>query len=143
MEKFDLSRFLEAQEQTYKIALSEILAGKKVSHWMWFIFPQYEGLGFSENAVYYSIKSQVEATEYLRHDILGLRLKEITLALLQLDATDPSVVLGSPDDLKLQSCMTLFSQINHENPCLFKRVLRKFFRGVPCLKTLELLNRIS
>ena len=124
-----LERFLEAQENKYDIALSEIKAGKKESHWMWYIFPQISGLGYSETAKYYAIKDIDEAKKYLNHPILGSRLKEISTILLNLEQDDASVIFGYPDDLKLKSCMTLFSQVEEVGNNIFEQIIDKFFDG--------------
>jgi uncharacterized protein (DUF1810 family) len=104
-----LNRFLKAQENSYDQALNEIKAGRKRSHWMWYIFPQYKGLGFSDTSKYYSIQDLNEARNFLEHPILGARLKEISNELLLLNESTANRVFGSPDDLKLKSSMTLFS----------------------------------
>ncbi|WP_421940203.1 DUF1810 domain-containing protein [Pedobacter sp.] len=137
-----LDRFIEAQQNQYDIALSEIKQGQKRSHWMWYIFPQIKGLGFSETAKYYAIQDEEEAENYLSHRILGNRLIEISNALLNLDQQDPHVIFGSPDDLKLKSSMTLFSTIPHSDP-VFKAVLQKFFDGTKDLKTLRILDELE
>jgi uncharacterized protein (DUF1810 family) len=137
----DLNKFLKAQEDHYENALSEIKSGKKISHWMWFIFPQFKGLGFSETSKFYSIKSLHEAKEYLNHLILGARLKEITEVLFDLDENDAYKIFGSPDDMKLHSCMTLFSKVDESNEKLFDKVIAKFFKGEKDKKTFELLKK--
>ncbi len=136
----NLSRFLEAQEQQYQTALSEIKAGHKRSHWMWYIFPQLSGLGHSSTAVYYGIRDIDEAKSYLEHRVLGSRLVEITEALRSLPSDDAHTIFGNPDDLKLRSCMTLFSQIPSA-PAIFQKILDKFFKGDADVKTLRLLGR--
>ena len=108
MEK-DLSKFIQDQNISYEEALSEIKSGRKRSHWMWYIFPQFKGLGYSETSKYYSIKDIDEAKRYLNHSILGERLKLITKLLLDIDDNNANKVFGSPDDLKLKSSMTLFA----------------------------------
>src|ERR1700733_8570702 len=100
-----LERFVKAQERDYAVALSEIKSGRKCSHWMWYIFPQVAGLGFSEMSRYYGIKDLHEAAEYLAHPLLGKRLMEIASALLELPGNDATAIFGSPDDLKLHSSM--------------------------------------
>ncbi|MBQ3661424.1 MAG: DUF1810 domain-containing protein [Firmicutes bacterium] len=137
---YDLSRFLEAQNNSYDTALREIRAGRKRSHWMWYIFPQIRGLGYSAMAQHYAIRDLGEAREYLRHPLLGPRLIEISEALLALDQSDPRRVMGSPDDLKLRSCMTLFQCAAPDQP-VFGKVLDKFYGGRPDERTLEILNR--
>jgi len=132
-----LSRFHKAQSSTYEGALAEIKSGFKESHWMWFVFPQLKGLGFSEMADYYGINGLAEARAYLADDILRSRLIEISQALLELKTNDADEVLGYPDDLKLKSCMTLFHLADNSNP-IFKDVIDKFFNGVMDQKTIEL-----
>lgn len=134
-----LKRFLDAQEQDYSLALEELNAGHKRSHWMWYIFPQISGLGFSAMSSYYAIKDLKEAEAYLQHPVLGMRLIEITKVLLSSAGNDASAVFGSPDDLKLRSSMTLFSQVPGTAP-VFQQVLDKFFLGVPDSKTISILN---
>ncbi len=137
---YDLSRFLEAQKNSYDTALREIRAGRKRSHWMWYIFPQIQGLGYSAMAQHYAIRDLGEAREYLQHPLLGPRLIEISEALLALDESDPRRVMGSPDDLKLRSCMTLFQCAAPDQP-VFGKVLDKFYGGRPDGRTLEMLRR--
>jgi uncharacterized protein (DUF1810 family) len=136
---YDLSRFLEAQNNSYDTALREIRAGRKRSHWMWYIFPQIQGLGYSAMAQHYAIRDLGEAREYLQHPLLGPRLIEISEALLALDESDPRRVMGSPDDLKLRSCMTLFQCAAPDQP-VFGKVLDKFYGGRPDGRTLEILS---
>ncbi|MDR2705380.1 MAG: DUF1810 domain-containing protein [Planctomycetaceae bacterium] len=135
----NLERFIEAQRMDYQQALSEIKNGRKQSHWMWYIFPQIAGLGFSETSHFYAIRDLDEATAYFRHKILGTRLVEISEALLQLPTNNAHQIFGSPDDMKLQSSMTLFSLVESTNP-VFQAVLDKFFNGKPDQKTIQLLN---
>ena len=136
---YDLSRFLEAQKNAYDTALREIRAGRKRSHWMWYIFPQIRGLGYSAMARHYAIRDLGEAREYLQHPLLGPRLIEISEALLALEESDPRRVMGSPDDLKLRSCMTLFQCAAPDQP-VFGKVLDKFYGGKPDGRTLEILR---
>ena len=124
----DLTRFIEAQEGDYQRALSEIRQGKKRSHWMWYIFPQLKGLGHSPMAQRYAIRDMEEAKAYLADRVLGPRLIEISQALLGLSSSDATAVMGTPDDLKLRSCMTLFSLVPGADP-VFARVLDKFYGG--------------
>lgn len=137
--KYNLDRFLEAQETTYAEALSEIKKGKKQSHWMWFIFPQVAGLGFTDYNVFYAIKNSEEATQYLQHPVLGKRLIEISTALLKINEKTANEIFGKPDDRKLKSCMTLFAQIPNTDP-IFQKVLDKYYQGTKDEKTLQLLN---
>lgn len=125
----DLTRYIEAQEQKYTVALSEIKAGRKESHWMWFIFPQIAGLGHSDVSKYYAIKDMEETRAYLQHEVLGARLKEITGVLLELETDNARHIFGSPDDLKLHSCMTLFAMADEEENNIFEKALAKFFKG--------------
>lgn len=136
----DLQRFIAAQEGVYERALSELQRGSKESHWMWFIFPQHAGLGRSSTAQFYAIKGRDEAKAYLNHPILGQRLIECSEALLQIEGKSAAEIFDFPDDLKLRSCMTLFANIS-EPDSVFVRVLRKYFRGQPDGKSLELLNQ--
>lgn len=135
----DLKRFLDAQQRDYATALTEIKAGRKRSHWMWYIFPQINGLGFSDMAKRYAIKDLAEATEYLAHPVLGKRLKEISAGLLELDNNNATQVMGSPDDLKLRSSMTLFALVEG-NDSVFDKVLKKFFDGHKDPATLQLVR---
>ena len=136
----DLSRFLKAQENTFHVALSEIKSGRKRSHWMWYIFPQFKGLGFSETSKYYAINNLEEALDYLNHPILGERLKLITIELLALHEKNAYLIFGNPDDLKLKSSMTLFAAIDNSDENIFKLVLDKFFNGQCDYKTIRLIN---
>lgn len=136
----DLERFLKAQTNSYENALAEIKLGKKISHWMWYIFPQFKGLGHSETSKFYAIKDIQEAREYLNHPILGKRLREISNELLNLKVNDPKQIFGSPDFLKLQSSMTLFDILEQSEENVFQLVLEKFYKGQKDIKTLELLN---
>ena len=135
-----LNRFLVAQENSFEDALSEIKSGRKRSHWMWYIFPQYKGLGFSETSKYYSINSLDEAKRYLNHPILGERLKLITNELLILNENNANKVFGSPDDLKLKSSMTLFAAVETSDENIFNAVLDKFYNGQPDRKTINLIT---
>ena len=135
----DLNRFLNAQQRDYATALTEIKAGRKRSHWMWYIFPQIEGLGFSDMAKRYAINDLAEATDYLAHPVLGRRLKEISTALLNLPSNHATEVMGSPDDLKLRSSMTLFALVEG-NDSVFNKVLKKFFDGHKDPATLQLVR---
>jgi uncharacterized protein (DUF1810 family) len=111
MGEFNLQRFHTAQEGVYPVALEEIRTGRKRSHWMWFIFPQIAGLGFSETAQYYAIQSVDEAEAYLTDEVLGQRLIEISGTLLTLAETNPTAIFGRPDDMKLRSSMSLHSSV--------------------------------
>lgn len=135
----DLKRFLDAQENDFEIALSEIKTGKKQSHWMWYIFPQIAGLGFSYTSTLYAIKDLAEAEEYLNHPILGKRLIEISEALLEIEDKTAYQIFGSPDDLKLKSSMTLFSALENTNP-VFQKVLDKYYDGAKDQRTLQIIG---
>lgn len=138
---FDLERFVTAQARDYEIALQEVQAGCKRSHWMWYIFPQIKGLGRSETAQYYAIQSAEEATAYLAHPILGKRLQEISIALLGLPTSNAQTVFGYTDSLKLRSSMTLFYQVSHY--FVFERVLKKFFGGELDKNTISILEETN
>lgn len=134
-----IDRFLEPQRTSYAVALEEVRNGRKVSHWMWYIFPQLRGLGQSNVAWYYGIEDLSEAKAYLAHPVLGKRLREITQAALNLSETDPMKVFGWPDNMKFRSCMTLFAQVSEDD--LFAQTLDKFFDGHADYMTLELLQQ--
>jgi uncharacterized protein (DUF1810 family) len=138
----DLARFVEAQAGDYETALAEIRAGRKRSHWMWYIFPQIDGLGSSSMARRYAIKSLDEARAYLDHPVLGPRLAEITEAALAVEGRSAHEIFGSPDDMKLRSCATLFARAASEGS-VFSRLLDKFFDGKPDVRTLELLGEAA
>lgn len=135
----NLQRFIDAQKNDYTIALSEIKNGKKQSHWMWYIFPQIRGLGFSETSKFYAIENIREAEAFLNHPVLGNRLVETCNALFNLQTNMAHKIFGSPDDLKLHSSMTLFSSLPNPNPA-FQKILDKFFDGKKDVKTLEILK---
>ncbi len=137
--KNDLERFLKAQEKDYEQALNEIKNGRKTGHWIWYIFPQIAGLGFSSTSKYYSIKDKNEAIEYLKNKTLKDRLIEICEALLSLESDDATYVMGYPDDLKLKSSMTLFDEVSDID--VFKKVLDKFYKGEKDEMTISLLNK--
>jgi len=136
---FDLDRFKKAQEEDYPYALQEIKAGRKRSHWIWYIFPQLKGLGFSSMSDYYGIDGRAEAQAYIADSVLRARLVEISQALLALESNNPTQVMGYPDDLKLKSSMTLFAEVAPDIP-VFEQVLQKFFAGEKDPKTLQLLR---
>ncbi len=135
----DLARFVAAQERSYDRALAEVTAGRKRSHWMWFIFPQFAGLGRSATSARYAIKSRAEAEAYLLHPVLGPRLQEITEAALGVEGRSAHEIFGSPDDLKLRSSATLFAQVSPPGS-VFERLLEKYYRGEPDRRTFELLD---
>lgn len=132
--KYDLERFLKAQEIVYPQALKEIKEGKKQSHWIWYVFPQIKGLGHSYNSEFYGISSQEEAKAYLEHPVLGARLREITQALLYCGNPSADDILGFPDVLKVRSCMTLFDLVSPND--IFNKVLFRFYESQKCDKTL-------
>ena len=136
---YDLTRFLKAQEDSYQTALLEMKAGRKKSHWMWYIFPQIHGLGRSSMAQRYAIRDLAEAKEYIEHPVLGPRLVEISEALLEHEGLDARMIMGQPDDLKLRSCMTLFQLAAPEEPVVGK-VLEKYFGGRPDERTIAIIK---
>lgn len=135
---FDLERFVRAQAGEYDQALSELRDGKKRSHWMWYVFPQIEGLGHSPMSHRYSIKSAAEARAYLDHPALGPRLRECAAVVHGIVGRSALEILGSPDDLKLRSCATLFARVSHDG--VFEQLLQKFFNGQPDKETLRVLS---
>jgi len=137
---FDLSRFTSAQEGVYDQVLAELRSGEKRSHWMWFIFPQIDGLGSSSMARRYSIKSIDEAQHYLRHPILGPRLQECAETVLGIKARCASEIFGNPDDMKLKSSMTLFSSVASPGSAS-ANVLDKYFEGERDSGTLRILEK--
>jgi uncharacterized protein (DUF1810 family) len=134
-----LKRFIEAQEKDYPVALAEVKNGKKTSHWMWYIFPQIHGLGFSETSRFYAIKDINEAEEFLKHPVLGSRLIQICNELLELNTNNANKIFGSPDDLKLHSSVTLFSLLPNTDS-VFQKILDKFFNGKKDTKTLRIIE---
>ena len=137
-DRFDLNRFVQAQEEVYPRALAELKLGRKRSHWMWFIFPQIDGLGYSSTAKFYAIKSKDEAKAYLEHPLLGKRLMECAEALRKIEGKSAAEIFGYPDDLKLRSSMTLFASVSSADSA-FSGVLAQYFGGEPDQRTLELL----
>ena len=135
-----LQRFEDAHRQDYETALAEIRRGRKTSHWMWYIFPQLKGLGYSPTAQYYGIENLAEAEAFLAHPVLGPRLREISAALLELESCDALAVMGSTDHFKLRSCMTLFLAADPTAE-VFQHVLDKFYQGRPDGRTLGLLQK--
>ena len=136
---YDLDRFVKAQEKMYDIALNEIKNGKKISHFMWYIFPQLKGLGYSDISNYYGISGLDEAKEYLEDEILGNRLYNITLELLKLDEDNPINIFGNVDALKLKSSMTLFDIVSDDE--IFYDVLKKYYGGKKDERTIALLGK--
>ena len=137
---YDLSRFLHAQAADYEQALKELRSGKKKSHWMWYIFPQFQGLGSSSTSRRYSIKSLAETRAYLAHPILGTRLAESVEAVLHHKGKPVSEIFDYPDDLKLHSCATLFAAVSLEGS-LFHELLEQCFEGVRDSQTVELISQ--
>jgi uncharacterized protein (DUF1810 family) len=135
---YQLRRFVEAQEPVFEQAREELRAGKKRSHWMWFIFPQMRGLGRSPMAEWFGIGSREEAAAYLAHPDLGPRLRECTRIVLEVQAQTASDIFGFPDDLKFRSSMTLFAAIEPQG--IFRDALEKYFEGKPDGATLRKLN---
>ena len=135
---YDLHRFVRAQEAVYDTALSEIRDGRKQSHWMWYIFPQLDGLAASSTSKYYAIKSEAEARAYLAHQVLGPRLQKCADSVLQIEGRSAVEIFGSPDDAKLRSCATLFACMSPPGS-VFDRLLDKYFRGERDERTLQLL----
>ena len=138
--KNQLKRFVEAQKNDYQTALAEIKNGKKRSHWMWYIFPQVQGLSFSETSKFYAIQDLKEAEDFLNHPILGSRLIQICEALMEQNSNDAYKIFGSPDDVKLKSSMTLFAAVSNTNP-VFQSVLEKFFGGTKDMQTLRIIQK--
>ena len=135
---YDLARFVEAQAGSYDRALFEIARGRKRSHWMWFVFPQMAGLGFSATSRRYAIRSKAEAEAYLDHETLGRRLIECARAALAVEGLSAREIFGTPDDLKLRSSATLFAAVSPAGS-VFHRLLDKYFDGAPDEATLQLL----
>jgi uncharacterized protein (DUF1810 family) len=125
---YHLQRFLDAQAPVYERVLAEVRAGRKASHWMWFVFPQLEGLGYSPMAARYAISGHEEARAYDEHPVLGARLRECTSLVNVIEGRNVRQVFGTPDDLKFRSCMTLFSLCSAE-PSVFQEALDKYFGG--------------
>ena len=139
LDPYDLSRFVRAQEHNYEQALAEIRSGRKRSHWMWYVFPQFDGLGFSAMSRRYAIKSVEEARAYLGHPILGPRLMECVEAALAVEGRSALDIFGSPDDMKLRSCATLFERVTSPESA-FGQLIDKYFRGERDSATLRLLG---
>ena len=135
----DLQIFVQAQEDIYEQALAELKNGSKESHWMWFVFPQIAGLGNSEMARKYAIPNLADAKAYLSHDLLGSRLRECTEAVLAVEGRTAHEILGSPDDMKLKSCMTLF-EVADGPGSVFSSILEKYFEGQRDERSLMILN---
>ncbi|MBR9882940.1 MAG: DUF1810 domain-containing protein [Oceanospirillales bacterium] len=136
---YNLKRFLEAQARDYKVALWELKSGRKRSHWIWYVFPQIDGLGHSVMAERYAIKSLDEAKAYLDHPVLGVRLNECVDAMLALDGRSARDILGMPDDMKVRSCATLFAAASPDGS-VFEKLLNKYYGGQKDTQTLRLLG---
>ena len=142
LDPFDLERFVRAQDSDYARALAEIVSGRKRSHWMWYVFPQFAGLGLSSTSQHYAIGSLDEARAYLAHPIVGPRLIECAEATLEVSGRSAHDIFGSPDDMKLRSSATLFARVSPDGS-VFHRVLEKYFEGQPDQRTLDLLPHRS
>ena len=140
-EDHSLERFVDAQERMYDIALAEVKSGKKLSHWIWYIFPQLKGLGESNNSRYYGIDDIDEAKAYLNHPILGARLREITSVFLDSVGKNVQDVFGYLDAMKVRSCMTLFNEVSEDD--LFRKVLERYYSGLADEKTLAILGKLD
>lgn len=136
---FDLDRFVAVQNPVYQTVLAELRSGRKRSHWMWFVFPQIEGLGFSPMAQRYAIASLAEAEAFLEHPILGPRLRECTAIVNGVEGRSITEIFGRPDDMKFRSCMTLFSHATTDNEA-FATALDRYFEGKPDRATEERLE---
>ena len=136
---YDLQRFVRAQEHDYEEALTEIRSGRKRSHWMWYIFPQFDGLGVSPTSKRYAVKSVAEAKAFLAHPLLGPRLRECAAAAVRIEGLSAADIFGFPDDMKLRSCATLFASVSPAGS-VFHRVIDRFFTGEPDAETLRLIE---
>lgn len=139
VDPYDLKRFVQAQAKEYDEALAEIRSGLKRSHWMWYIFPQFEGLGMSSTSRRYSVKSVAEARAFLAHPVLGPRLLECAEAALSVEGLSATEIFGYPDDMKLRSCATLFGSVSPPDS-VFHRIIEKFFHGERDTRTLQLIG---
>lgn len=137
-----MQKFLDAQQHDFDSALAEIINGRKRGHWMWYIFPQLKGLGRSSISMHYGIENLDEAIRYLNHPLLGPRLIQISEAIQAIEGKSAYQIMGSPDDLKLRSCMTLFNLVPGTNP-VFQSVLDKYFGGKPDPLTMQLIDPAS
>jgi len=138
---FDLIRFVRAQDPVYRDIQGELTRGRKQSHWMWFVFPQVAGLGFSAMSQRYAIASRAEAKAYLAHPILGPRLIECTRLVLAIEGRTINAILGAPDDAKFRSSMTLFDAVSNEP--VFDEALARYFSGERDGATLEILSKLD
>lgn len=139
MSDYDLQRFVDAQDPVWDAVTKELRAGRKQTHWMWFVFPQLAGLGRSATAQHFGIADRTEAQLYLSHEVLGPRLKKAATLVSRIDGRSVEQIFGFPDDLKLQSCMTLFAEVG-EGTDVFEAVLQKFFDGESDVRTLDFLD---
>jgi uncharacterized protein (DUF1810 family) len=139
---FDLNRFVDAQSVDYPVALAELRAGQKRTHWIWYIFPQIAGLGHSPMSERYAIRSEGEARAYLAHPVLGPRLVECAEAVLGVEGRSAHEIMGSPDDLKLRSCATLFAYISSEGS-VFHRILEHYYEDERDQRTIDRLHSVS
>ena len=139
----DLNRFILAQNGVYERTLSEIKNGHKVTHWMWYIFPQLVGLGYSEISEFYGIRGISEAKDYLSNEVLGARLIEISTELLKLETSDSSSVFGKIDSVKLRSSMTLFDYVSDNSDNVFNKVIEKYYDGIKDDITLKICDGLS
>ncbi|MDP3590133.1 MAG: DUF1810 domain-containing protein [Methylobacter sp.] len=139
----DLSRFTSAQESIYDSVLAELRSGRKRTHWMWYIFPQFDGLAHSTTSKYYAIKSLEEVRQYLKHPVLGKRLLECAEAVFTIEGRSISEIFGYPDNLKLKSSMTLFACVAAPPCSVFARILDKYFNGEQDALTLQLLENLK
>lgn len=138
---FDLERFIRAQDPVFRDVLAELARGRKQSHWMWFVFPQIAGLGFSTMSQHYAIGSRAEAAAYLAHPVLGPRLIQCTRLVLAVDGRTINAILGAPDDAKFRSSMTVFDAVSDE--AVFDKALAKYFAGERDDATLEILASLD
>jgi uncharacterized protein (DUF1810 family) len=139
---YNLNRFISAQEGVFEDVLTELRNARKRTHWMWFIFPQIDGLGQSPTSKYYSIKSKAEARQYLQHPVLGARLLKCAELLLSIEGKSAAEIFGFPDDQKLKSAMTLFACVT-DSQAVFDQVLKKYFDGKRDEKTTYLLESLA
>ena len=139
MNELNIQRFVNAHRINFETALSELSAGRKISHWMWYIFPQVKGLGMSEMSMYYSIQSIDEAREYINNDYLRDHMNTLLDILLCQGTSNAAEIFASPDDMKLKSSMTLFAYVDSEN-VRYKKILDKFYSGNYDRKTLDIVN---
>jgi uncharacterized protein (DUF1810 family) len=140
-DSFDLQRFVEAQATVYPQVIEELSRGRKRTHWMWFVFPQIAGLGFSAMAQRFAIGSRAEAAAYLEHDLLGPRLVECTRLVMAASENSITDILGSPDDMKFRSCMTLFDAISRQE--IFAEAIAAFYPDGKDRATLEILKKLA